>query len=626
MQISVMRLPVLYVFACLLVCHTSFAQNATLKRFTAPLAGTVVLRDVEDKYNAYVQGTDIPDANEDKEQLQRIKAYIEKNYPHKKKAGAAKSTTSVPPPTVGLSFAADSGSGTPSDNYCAINMHDTGVTVMNSIITVHNVTTGAPITRKSLKSFSSSVGLNTANDFRYDPKVIYDPEADKFICVMLDGTDSFNWIILGFSQTSNPSGAWNFYKFFGNYANDTTWFDYPAISVTHNEFFLTGNKLVYGGSWQTGFVRSVIYQVRKADGYAGAAALHYQIWDSIRYDNSFVRYFHTLSPSNAITGPEQYFISNHNFGVLADTVFIIKVPDTIGSADTILTVTPVVATGATYSMPPNGRQPDTSYVLQTNDARITGGFIKDNELQFVNASLDPSNGSSAVYHGVITNFKTAPVLTGRLYSFDSLDLGYPNISYTGSVGGVAQSIISFDYTGPNTMPGLGAMFFDGSNYSDMVRLRTGDSSIHIYYVTGREQRWGDYSGSQYDWSAPGTVWVNGIYGRRDHNYGNYMAELVSPYEVGVPVIHTPVVPPAKLYPNPTEQFVSFEFNVGKEQLFTFNIYDMQGRLIDKVLDNFCHEGQNVLRFNIAPLAPGTYILKAVGAQGENIPAQTFVRR
>ena len=122
---------------------------------------------------------------------------------------------------------------------------------MNSTIAVLNPNGGQMQQRKSLHLFASAAGLSPVgnqNNFKYDPKIIYDPEADRFIAVLLNGTNQFNWIVLGFSQTNDPAGTWNIYKLYGDYDADTTWFDYPAVAMTHGEFFLTGNKLEYNGS------------------------------------------------------------------------------------------------------------------------------------------------------------------------------------------------------------------------------------------------------------------------------------------------------------------------------------------------------------------------------------------
>ena len=119
--------------------------------------------------------------------------------------------------------------------------------------------------------------------------------------------------------------------------------------------------------------------------------------------------------------------------------------------------------------------------------------------------------------------------------------------------------------------------------------------------------------------------MEGIYGRKDHTYGNYLAQLASPTFTGVPVVRRPAAT-SNLYPNPAIELVSLEFNVDQEQLFSFVIYDAQGRIVDKLLDKFCTEGKNVIQFNVAPLLQGTYFVKATGDKGENIAAHTFVRR
>ncbi len=606
-----------------------FAQASKMKRFTTPLAGSVVLKDVEDKYNVSVTGLRItePDADAEQKKLQEIKKEINLKYPRKSSGLKKKTSSSVLPPTVAIGWVADSLPGIPPDNYLAVSNGQKAITVMNELVAVHDATTGAYLYHKNLNYFSASVGLGSTGypnqNYRFDPKVVYDPEADRFICVLLNGTNHYNYIVLGFSQSNDPAGTWKFYKMYGDYTGDTTWFDYPAISVTHNEFFLTGNKIKFDSSWQAGFTRSLIYQVRKQDGYNGDSLLTYQIWDSVQYNNKFLRCLYPLNPGNTLLGPDQYFLSNRNFDISNDSIFIVKVPDTIGSADTTLTVTAVKATTGAYGVPPDARQPDTALTLATNDGRVLGGFIKDNEIQFVSTSLNPANGAAAIFHGTISNFNTTPAFTGQLITNDTLDFGYPNISFAGSLGTSNHSIISYEYSGPHKKPGFGAVLFDGTNYSDMLIIRAGDSTINMQGPG--QQRWGDYSGSHPDWTTTGSVWVEGIFGKKNLQYGNYAAKLVSPYRVGV---NTPKAAPvaANLYPNPSFEFVSFDFTVQNEQAFSFIIYDMQGRMVDKLTDNFCNEGRNIIRFNIAPLASGTYFLKAIGSKGEQIEIQKFIKK
>jgi len=605
------------------------AQQGRSRRFSAPLAGTAKLSEADDKYNAIVMNLEAPDVthNADKRRLAELKKEVAAKYPRKKKAAAPqKKLTAAPMPVMQIGFIADSLSGIPPDNHCAVSNGNKAVAVMNSYITVHDATDGAYLNRKSLYSFSLATGLTNSglstNNYRYDPKVIYDAAADKFICVMLNGTNQYNWIVLGFSQTNDPAGSWNFYKLYGDIDDDTTWFDYPAISITNDEFFLTGNKIKYNDSWQAGFRQTVIYQVRKADGYSGAASLTHRIWDNVDYDGKPIRCLHPVVSTNpAGGGPEQYFLSDRNFDVSNDTVFLVKVPDVIGAVDSTLTVT-ALTSDLLYGVPPNALQPDTGKTLATNDGRILGAFKNGDEIQFVSVCAHPISGNAAIYHGFINGVSGAPTVHAEMISNDTLDFGYPNLSFTEAGSGNNHCIISYEFSGANMNPGYGAVYYDGSTHSDMLVIKSGNKSINM--LSGKEQRWGDYSGSQQDWNEPGAVWVEGIFGRSDSRYGNYMAKLTTPSWVKTPEI-AESNGRGRVFPNPAWEIVSYEFNVTKAQSFSFALYDVQGRLVDKVLDTYCKKGHNLVRLNVAPLPAGVYTLRATGSEGEVVDVHQVIR-
>lgn len=624
-----MRVSLLTVLVLLLSFQIGTAQQARSKRYKAPKAGQIDLSTVNDKYNVRIGPKEAPEpeSKADEIKMNAIKAYNKSRFPRKitQIQSSTARTTSVDTPIVLLKFQTDTFSGIPPDNSAAASNENRMIAVMNDMFTVYDPYNDSFIHQISLEAFSRTTGLGSSlTNYRYDPKVIYDPNADRFICIMLNGTDQYNDIVLSFSQTNDPNGTWNFYVFPGNFANDTTWFDYPAIAITQDEVFFTGNKVKFDSTWQAGFKESVIYQVRKTDGYSGATSVTYRIFDSITYNGDYLRCLYPLNPADTILGPAQYLLSNKDFDTLNDSVFIVQIPDTIGAPDSILSVT-AVASSLAYGMPPDALQPDTATGLATNDNRILGGFIKDQEIQFVCTSIDPANGASAIYHGIISNFNTAPTATGNFYTIDTLDFGYPNISYTGNSGsGYNQSIISFDYSGANLAPSYGAIFYDGSSYSNIVTIRSGQS--YIDELSGNLQRWGDYSGSHPFYGSIGKVWVEGLYGRWNHNYGNYFAELASPYyNSKVPTVSPARTANGMLYPNPAREMVRFEFTIGTRQNYRFLISELQGRIIDQIANKVCEPGENVIQFNTASLAPGTYFLQAVGDDGGPIAIHQFVK-
>ena len=72
-----------------------FAQQATVKRLTAPLAGTVILSEVEDKYNAQIFNLEMPDpdAAEEQRKLQAIKEKVAQRFPRQQMTAKNKTTT-----------------------------------------------------------------------------------------------------------------------------------------------------------------------------------------------------------------------------------------------------------------------------------------------------------------------------------------------------------------------------------------------------------------------------------------------------------------------------------------------------------------------------------------------------
>jgi hypothetical protein len=610
-----MRKPILSFIVCFLCTYVIHAQvQYSTTTLQCPLSGTVHLQNCNDTFLAQVRNLEIhePDESAEYEALMRIKTAQQNKYPYKANTHKAlKTTAPLAAPTVSMSFVADSNSGTPPDNYLCVSKNNTCVSVMNSFISVLDGNTGIMTKRTGLKTMSLPVGLNNImNDYRYDPKIIYDPLEDKFICIMLNGVNAANYIVVGFSQSNDPKGNWNFYKFYGDYKGDTTWFDYPAITISKSEFYFTGNKLGFNTSWQTGFKNSVIYQIKKADGYAGQT-LNYKIWDSIYYQGKPIRNLHPVKNGSSISAATPYFLSNRNFATQNDTVFLIRLTDTLNSANASIQINPLKSNLA-YGVAADGRQKDTAYTLATNDARILGAFKEGDEIQFVNTSINPSNGAASIYHGTIQQVSSNPSIQAQLLSIDSLDMAYPNISYFGVNNGNIVSVINCNYSGPRTFAGMHALISKAGQYSDWTNIKKGDSNIVV--LSAKQQRWGDYTGSQIDWNFPGNAWVIGIFGNAKRGYGNYMARLSSPYNVGIPPLVANKIN-AISYPNPCYQFTAIDFTLAASAVLNFDMYNSNGQLVGHLLTQFCEEGVNRLQFNIGYLSAGMYHLIATNATG-----------
>ena len=488
---------------------------------------------------------------------------------------------------------------------------------------VNNAITGV----KSLAVFTTPIN-NRHQEF--DPKVMYDPKTKRFVLVCLVGmVDTTSKIIIGFSQTGDPNGNWNLYSLPGNPLNNNLWTDYPMIAMTEKELFLSVNLLVNNQPWQTGFVETIVWQMKKDSGYAGlpiAAVLH----NNIKYNGKAIRNLCPVKGGSRLYTPNMYFLSNRNLASQNDTVFLVNFTDTIGAPTGTFTVKALVS-NQPYYFPPPGRQTVLSDSLATNDCRNLGAFYENNKIQFVHNTANPSNSLASIYYGVINAPSAAtPVVTGYIVPNDTVDFGYPNISYAGKTLTDNTSIISFNHSSNKIFAGTSAIRADGSGiFSPVLRIQNGTTYINL--LLGSLERWGDYSGSQVKYNNPGEVWMSGYYsysysGTYPRAHRGWIAQIGTDQNVisGLKTEVTETNASANVFPNPSQNVFSVDLNLAQPEYLSFELFDQQGKLIELLLRDWVKVKQNVFSFSTRDLSAGIYLLKISGNYKTNIVKKVIV--
>ncbi len=82
---------------------------------------------------------------------------------------------------------------------------------------------------------------------------------------------------------------------------------------------------------------------------------------------------------------------------------------------------------------------------------------------------------------------------------------------------------------------------------------------------------------------------------------------------------------AALYPNPAHNLLNISLVSAKRQNATFIIVDMYGRRVTQKMVSL-PEGTNIYQVNISSLAPGTYMLNILSADGTLSTPQKFIKR
>ena len=506
-------------------------------------------------------------------------------------------------PKLSNNFSGNVTQGTPNDNDFAISNSGLMMSVVNQNINVYN-DTGRLVIGRTLASIASALGpLNRT----YDPRVVYDPDQDRFILVFLQGSSSLDTrIVVGFSKTNDPSKTWSFYTIPGNITGDSSWSDYPILSLSKDELFITINRLKDNTFWKNGFLESYIWQVDKMNGYNSDTVLTTKNYNNIQYKGKSIWSICPVKYAHHLEGPGMFFLSHRPSDLSNDSVFVHYISNTIKSGNATLS-TKVYKNPVAYGLQPNALQPNGKK-LQTNDARVLSAMMVNGMIYYVGNTIDPNLFSPAVYFGRIEETWTnQPKLYGQIISYDSLDLGYPSISYAGSgQNGDHSAMITFSHVSAKYFPGTSVVYVDRNfNISAPVFVKKGEGSIALLGDT--VDRWGDYTGIQMKFNELGVCWLNGSYGNQNGQNRTWIARIVNQDPL-LGIKDQQVIQDFNLYPNPANEEFKVQFESKQKLLVDISLSDLQGREIQVLNKDWVKPGLNELRIDTSIVKNGMYIV------------------
>ena len=505
------------------------------------------------------------------------------------------------------------GEGTPNDNDVAVANDGTFISVRNTRIYVYN-DTGERIQSWSMRYFP--VLQNKVNDLPplerfYDPRVTYDPYTDRFICLYMHGvTDKTSFIVVGFSSPGDPTAPWNVYKIPGRPVNDTVWSDYPIISQTKEDLFLTVNLLANGSSWEEGFREAVIWQIRKEDGYNGDT-LHTNFFNGIRYGDKPVWSICPVKNGPMPDGTDNYFLSVHPTAESSDTVFLHHVTNTQKSGKAEFEMQ-ILRSPIQYGFPPSALQPDTSlkHKLRTNDARVLTAIRNGNHIQYMQNSRNFETEQAHLMHGHIYQLNEKPYIQAQLYTDPVLEFGYPDMAYSSFENGDPATITTAVYSSLTDTPGFGVFYQNRyGEYSDFIKIKSGSSLISYNGIKPEEQRWGDYEGIQAKYNEPGVFYAVGSYGRN-----RQMSPFVARLRISDPMNQSEA-PEVRVFPIPANQgYIDIEWKAEKKGTLKGKLFGITGAQImpnaeSGIFELHVEAGTHLYRIHTKSAAPGLYQLQ-----------------
>jgi hypothetical protein len=514
-------------------------------------------------------------------------------------------------------------SSVPNDDAFAVSNQGKIIAARNSRISFYDVDLSF-IQVQSLASFASDLGISGA---KYDPRVLYDQETDRFIVVFLSGYNAASsQIIIAFSASNDPEGNWHFYAVPGNYLNDNTWSDYPTIAVNNEELFISFTNFADMESFDTwDFYGARIIQMNKNQGYNGSEVVDYAyhlVNPGFAVDTPSTIYYYNVNPvkgGHNLYGPNMYFIStldcpfpDAETGEFPpnDTVFLVEFSGGLNDPDFEIT-SELLISDIQYGIKGHTAQPNNHY-LSTNYNTVKDAFFAHDFIQFTFNSIDYENETAGIFHGIIEDVGNSNQLNENMISSDTLGLAFASIAYVGENENDKSAVLGFNYSSENLYPGNACLKYDGQAYSEFLVLKEGEGNMDM--TDSEIERWGDFTSIQVKYNEPDIIYFSGSFGRQT-NTRTWISKLslTEPQE-GIHA-NNQISSSLNAFPNPAHDYIAFEFETDALQVCRFNLHNAQGARIEVLNKQRLKPGKHRFSFSVSDLKSGVYTVTIKGDKG-----------
>ena len=410
-----------------------------------------------------------------------------------------------PSPAPAGSFVAlpDNGLSIPPDTHGAAGRSHL-VVMLNTQIRIQD-RSGAVISTVSLLTFWQRVsGLIDL----FDPRIAYDPYGDRWIAAAVAaGSTAQSALLIGVSQTGDPTGSWNLYKIDAD-SSDLTWVDFPSLGFNKNWIAVQGNmySISQDADGNSNFQGSKIWVFSRANLYAGGdGAFTVLSNDSIGATQCPAV---TLDPSLSAL----YLLQNWNGNVAGSGYLrLYTITGAVGSE--VLTPVTFVATPNPWSSsPPGGAdfgpQMGDPTKINLGDGRMNGVVFRNGSIWGAHTVFLPQGAAThsaaqwwqvATDGGVLQRGRMEDLSAAVFYAFPSLAVNKNGDALLGYSSFSAQQFASgnFAYRSSGDPPGV--------LRSDRL-LKAGEDT-YVRFFSASRNRWGDYSASTVDPTNDTDLWT-----------------------------------------------------------------------------------------------------------------------
>jgi hypothetical protein len=369
---------------------------------------------------------------------------------------------------------------------------------------------------------------------------LYDPFANRWIFAIVSDPENGNSsVCIGASQTSDPTGQWNLFRFDAD-NTDTLWADYPTLGFNKDWIVVSVNMFTNAAN---AFVRGQVYAFDKAGVYANTGSgftfnsvtIPFTLVPAVTYDNISNTVFLVRHISSAS-------------GTISKSTLVGSPP----SAPTLTLNTAIITSGLGSWAVPSGEflpQSGTARRIDVGDARMqsvvvrtVGGVTSVWCAQNVTlpAGITPTRAAAQWWQLDSNPSSTAILQQGRIEDPTATQtnggkhFAYPSLT----VNKNGDMLIGYSRFSSAQFASAAYSFRSATDpantLQDDVALKAGEA-LYVKTFSGTENRWGDYSKTVMDPLNDADMWTIQEYAAAPSGgfdrWGTWWGQIVPPAAV-----------------------------------------------------------------------------------------------
>jgi hypothetical protein len=517
--------------------------------------------------------------------------------------------------------------------------------------------------------FSGAAGY--LGTFTFDPKVIYDQYAGRFVVVTLERLDvtagaasNESRIHIAVSKASDPNLGWwfhsintklNFLDPYSGLACDF-WADYPGLGVDDKAVYVTANMFGFFDQ-PCGYGGGRLWIINKVPTYAGPdGSIVFTMHDAL--DASFVGPGLTQQPAHMFgplplgsTGdPLGTYITGYDGWTDCATEYlvVIEVTDPLGGGGGPFFVASFIPSGdledvgcaSGWPDPPDAPQAGMgpgpgffNFPIETNDRRTLNAVWRDDCLWSCAELIPPAGadmGQTTAHWWRVDTSAPGLLMLADQGNVGAEDLGAGTHTFMPQVMVDCNKNMAIGFAASN------AAMFCGAYYATRLAtdaagvvgptcvLQAGLDYYHRFHG-GSRNRWGDYSGLALCPVDEATFWIYNEYagprgtpgiGFNGEEDGRWKTKLGC-FRLKPPTAAAPASPQFALeqnQPNPFNPSTVIRFTLRAREHVTLSVFDATGRRVATLVDEVRAEGPHDVVWDGRnsrgrPVASGAYFYR-----------------